>query len=193
MADAMQAERCAWAQSDPLLAAYHDREWGVPEYDDRALWEQLMLEGFQAGLSWLTILRKRAAFREVFAGFVPERVAAFTPADVDRLMGDARIVRSRAKIEAVIGNARAYLAMQAGGESLSDFAWSFVDGRVQLGDGVHVPTQTLASRQLSAALKRRGFKFVGPTTAYAWMQSCGLVDDHASTCFRRRCGAGAPQ
>ncbi|AWN16433.1 DNA-3-methyladenine glycosylase I [Salinisphaera sp. LB1] len=177
--------RCAWARSHPLLAAYHDAEWGVPETDPRALWEKLMLDGFQAGLSWLTILRKRQAFRQAFAEFDPERVARFESADIDRLMANPGIVRSRAKIEAVIGNARAYLAMQAAGEDFAAFVWSFVDHRVRVGDGRHVPTETERSRALTAALKKRGFKYVGPTIVYAWMQATGLVNDHALSCFRR--------
>ncbi|MES1936164.1 DNA-3-methyladenine glycosylase I [Salinisphaera hydrothermalis EPR70] len=177
--------RCKWAQSDPLLAAYHDTEWGVPETDARALWEKLMLDGFQAGLSWLTILKKREAFRRAFVDFDPARVARFDAADVDRLLADPGIVRSRAKIEAVVGNARAYLDMQAAGEDFADFVWSFVDHRVQQGDGHHVPTESEQSRALARALKRRGFKYVGPTIVYAWMQAVGMVNDHALECFCR--------
>ncbi len=177
--------RCAWAQSHPLLAAYHDDEWGVPETDARALWEKLMLDGFQAGLSWLTILKKRDAFRRAFAEFDPARVARFNTADIDRLVADSGIVRSRPKIEAVIGNARAYLDMQAAGDDFAEFVWSFVGHRVQLGDGQHVPTETEGSRALAAALKKRGFKYVGPTIVYAWMQAVGMVNDHAIDCFRR--------
>jgi len=177
--------RCDWPANNPLLRAYHDAEWGVPEYDSRALWEKLMLDGFQAGLSWLTILKKRDAFREAFAGFDPERVARFTEADVDRMLDNAAIVRARTKIEATIGNARAYLQMQASGEPFSTFVWGFVDDKPLVGDGVHVPTQTPISAELSKALKKRGFKFVGPTIVYAWMQAVGMVNDHASECFRR--------
>ncbi|WP_010185676.1 DNA-3-methyladenine glycosylase I [Sphingomonas sp. PAMC 26605] len=176
--------RCSWAQGDPLLASYHDAEWGVPEYDARALWEKLMLDGFQAGLAWVTILRKRDAFREVFAGFDPVRVARFDSSDIDRLVGDARIVRSRAKIAAVIGNARAFLAMRDAGEEFADFCWSFVDRRPIIGDGVTPRTRSPESEALSAALKARGFSFVGPVIVYAWMQACGLVDDHTADCFR---------
>jgi DNA-3-methyladenine glycosylase I len=176
--------RCAWASSDPLLAAYHDAEWGVPEHDSRALWEKLMLDGFQAGLSWLTILRKRDAFRKAFRGFDPVKVARFTDKDVTRLLADPGIVRSRAKIEATIGNARAYLAMQAAGEDFAKFAWDFVGGKPIKG-GAHVPAQTPLSAELSTALKARGFKFVGPVIVYAWMQAVGLVDDHANACVRR--------
>lgn len=177
--------RCGWAQSDPLLAAYHDAEWGVPEYDARALWEKLMLDGFQAGLAWITILRKRHAFREVFAGFEPERVARFDDHDIARLVGDVRIVRSRAKIAATIGNARAVLAMRDAGEDFAEFCWSFVDQRPIVGDGVTLRTRSPESEALSAALKARGFSFVGPVIVYAWMQACGLIDDHTAGCFRR--------
>ncbi len=175
-------KRCAWAEKDPLLQAYHDEEWGVPEYDSRALWEKLMLDGFQAGLAWITILRKRDAFRAAFAGFDPEQVARFTEADVQRLLQDAGIVRSRAKIEAVIGGARAYLAMQAKGEDFSRFAWSMAGPARPPGPA---PAKTEASERLSAALKQRGFTFVGPVIVYAWMQATGLVNDHDPDCFAR--------
>lgn len=181
-------ERCAWAQTHPLNAEYHDEEWGVPEYDSRALWEKLMLDGFQAGLSWLTILKKRDAFREAFEGFDPERVARFDDNDVERLMGNAGIIRSRAKIEATIGNARAYLAMRDNGEDFSEFLWDMVGGKpIQRSfenDGP-VPTQTPLSLEISKALKKRGFKFVGPVIVYAWMQAVGMVNDHADECHRR--------
>lgn len=181
-------KRCPWAQSDPLLCDYHDREWGVPERNSRALWEKLMLDGFQAGLSWLTILRKREAFRAAFREFDPRIVARFTDADVERLCLDPGIVRSRAKIEATIGNARAYLAMQANGEDFSDFVWTMAGGAPIPGSG-HVLAKTPLSDAMSRALKARGFKFVGPVIVYAWMQAVGIVDDHAPGCFRR--GAGA--
>ncbi|CAN5319131.1 DNA-3-methyladenine glycosylase I [soil metagenome] len=178
--------RCRWPGSDPLMRAYHDAEWGVPEHDPRALWEKLMLDGFQAGLAWITVLRKREAFRAGFAGFEPEAVARFGEADIVRLLGDAGIIRSRAKIEATIGGARAYLAMQEAGEGFADFCWSFTEGKTLVGDGVVVPTKTALSEQVSKALKVRGFKFVGPTIVYAWMQAVGIVNDHAEACFRRR-------
>jgi DNA-3-methyladenine glycosylase I len=174
--------RCAWAQSDPLLAAYHDSEWGVPEHDSRALWEKLMLDGFQAGLAWITVLRKREALRAAFAGFDPAVVARFTQADVARLVQDAGIIRSRAKIESTIGGARAYLAMQAAGEDFAAFAWSMAGPPRPPGP---VPAKTEASERLSAALKARGFKFVGPVIVYAWMQATGIVNDHDQACFRR--------
>jgi len=177
--------RCRWATGDPLLTAYHDAEWGVPERDPRALWEKLMLDGFQAGLAWITILRKRDAFRRAFAGFDPDRVARFDEADVARLLADPGIVRSRSKIEATIGNARAYCAMRDGGEDFAAFAWGFVGGAPIVGDGRTILARSPQSEALSVALKKRGFKFVGPVIVYAWMQACGLVDDHEEHCFRR--------
>lgn len=170
--------RCRWAQDSPLLAAYHDAEWGVPERNSRVLWEKLMLDGFQAGLAWITILKKRDAFRRAFEGFDPDRVSRFGEAEVARLLGDAGIIRSRAKIEATIGNARAYCAMRDAGDEFAQFAWSFVDGTPVVGDGRKMLTRSPESEALSSALKRRGFKFVGPVIVYAWMQACGLVDDH---------------
>jgi DNA-3-methyladenine glycosylase I len=177
--------RCSWSESDPLLRTYHDDEWGVPERDSRALWEKLMLDGFQAGLSWLTILRKRAAFRKAFKGFDPTVVARFRESDVARLLADAGIVRSRAKIEATIGNARAYLAMEAAGEDFSAFVWTMAGGK-PIVNGGDVPTKTALSEEISKALKKRGFKFVGPVIVYAWMQATGIVDDHVVGCFRRK-------
>ncbi len=166
------------------MIAYHDDEWGVPERDSRALWEKLMLDGFQAGLAWSTILAKRDAFRKAFRGFDPRKVARFGEADVERLLADAGIVRSRAKIVATIGNARAYLAMQAAGEDFATFAWRHVGGEPIVG-GARRPTQSAESEALSKALKARGFKFVGPVIVYAWMQAVGMVDDHDAACFRR--------
>lgn len=177
--------RCAWAEGDPLMADYHDREWGVPLRDSRALWEMLMLEGFQAGLSWRTILNRREGFRAAFAGFDPQLVAGFGEADVARLMADPGIIRARAKIEATIGNARAYLAMAEKGEDFAEFAWSFVDGRPIVNDGIAVPASTALSLAISKELKKRGFKFVGAVIVYAWMQAVGMVNDHAPSCFRR--------
>ncbi len=165
------------------MRAYHDAEWGVPLHDGRALWEALMLEGFQAGLSWRVILRKRAAFRTAFAGFDPVQVAAFTAADQELLVADPGIVRSRAKIAATVGGARAYLAMAAAGEPFAAFAWSFTGGQVLRGSGT-VPASTELSARISKALRVRGFRYVGPTIVYAWMQAVGIVDDHAATCFR---------
>jgi DNA-3-methyladenine glycosylase I len=177
--------RCAWAESGPLMQAYHDEEWGVPVRDSRMLWETLMLEGFQAGLSWSVILRKREAFRAAFAGFDPNQVAAFGADDVERLMADPGIVRARAKIEATIGGARIYCEMADRGENFADYCWSFTGGKVVQGDGRTLPAKTALSEAISKDLKRRGFKFVGPTIVYAWMQAVGIVDDHAIGCFRR--------
>ncbi len=181
---ARSATRCAWANGDPLMAHYHDTEWGVPVRDARLLWETLMLEGFQAGLSWQVILRKREAFRAAFAGFDPARVAAFTDADVARLLADPGIVRSRAKIEATIAGARIFNAMQAAGEDFAAFCWSFTGGQPVRGDGK--ASVTPLSEAASKELKRRGFKFVGPTIVHAWMQAVGIVDDHAPGCFLHR-------
>ncbi|GLR68528.1 DNA-3-methyladenine glycosylase I [Acidocella aquatica] len=180
--------RCAWAESDPIMRAYHDHEWGNPLRDSRALWELLMLEGFQAGLSWRTILHRRDTFRTAFAHFDPEIVARFTPADVERLMADPGIIRARAKILATIGGAQAYLTMRDAGEDFASFAWSFTGGIPLQGDGKTMPVSTPLSEQISKALKQRGFKFVGPVIVYAWMQAAGLVNDHAAACFCRSKG-----
>ena len=181
----MPDTRCAWAEGDPIMTAYHDTEWGVPVHDSRALWEMLMLEGFQAGLSWRTILHRREGFRTAFAAFDPEKVAAFTEADVERLMQDAGIIRARAKIQATINGARIFLNMRDSGEDFAEFAWSFTGGKPIKGKGGPVPASTPLSETLSAALKKRGFKFVGPVIVYAWMQAIGMVNDHTKTCFRR--------
>jgi DNA-3-methyladenine glycosylase I len=184
MTRAAALHRCSWAEGNPLMQDYHDTEWGVPEHDGRALWEALVLDGFQAGLSWITILRKREAFRKEFRGFVPKIVAAFGEKDIKRALANAEIVRSRAKIEATIENARVYLKMQAAGEDFSTFAWSFVGSSPAKIRG-DIPAKTPLSETISIALKKRGFKFVGPTTVYAWMQAKGLVNDHVAGCFRR--------
>ena len=180
-----EPQRCTWAGNDPLYQTYHDREWGVPVRDSRMLWETLMLEGFQAGLAWIVILRKREAFRAAFAGFDPDRVARFDDADVARLLADPGIVRSRAKIEATIAGARLFGEMRDRGEDFADYVWSFTGGRVVRGDGVSLPAKTPLSEKVSADLKDRGFKFVGPTIVYAWLQAVGVVDDHMAGCFRR--------
>ncbi|WP_422925730.1 DNA-3-methyladenine glycosylase I [Singulisphaera sp. PoT] len=178
--------RCAWAESHELLLDYHDKEWGVPERDSRALWEKLILDGFQAGLSWLTILKKREAFREAFQGFDPEVVSRYGPADVDRLLENPGIIRSRAKIEATIGNARSYLAMAEEGVDFSTFVWSLAGGTpIENTTGI-VPAKTELSEEMSRALKKRGFKFVGPVIVYAWMQATGIVNDHTPGCFRKK-------
>ena len=179
--------RCRWPGTDPLYLAYHDTEWGVPEYDSRALWEKLILDGFQAGLSWITILRKRDAFRTGFAGFEPEAVARFTQADVERLLGDTGIIRHRGKIEGTIRNAQAYLRISER-EPFADFLWKHLDGRAlqnAFRTQGEVPTQTKVSEAMSKELKRAGFTFCGPTIVYAFMQACGLVNDHLTGCFRR--------
>ena len=180
-------QRCSWARGDdPLMARYHDEEWGVPQRDPRMLWEMLVLEGFQAGLSWRTILHKREAFRKAFAGFAPEKVARFGDKQVEKLLQDPGIIRSRAKIEATISAAKIYGDMRERGEDFADFCWSFTDGKVLKGDGLHVPASTPKSEEISKELKRRGFKFVGPVIVYAWMQAVGIVNDHAVGCFRRK-------
>lgn len=178
-----QPNRCPWAQNDPLMTAYHDAEWGVPEYDSRALWEKLMLDGFQAGLSWSIILKKREAFRKAFKNFDPKKVARFGEADVTGLLENPGIVRSRAKIEATIGGARAYLAMRDAGEDFSTFVWGFA-GEKPL-QNTKILTSSPLSEEISKALKKRGFKFVGPVIVYAWMQAVGIVNDHSAACFRR--------
>jgi DNA-3-methyladenine glycosylase I len=183
--DPHAGHRCSWAEGSPMMAAYHDEEWGTPERDSRALWEKLMLDGFQAGLSWSTILKKRDAFRTAFAGFEPAVVAGFGEAEIEELLGNAGIVRSRAKIVSTIKGAQIYEEMAASGESFSDFCWSFTDGKVLRGDGHHVPAKTELSEQVSKELKKRGFKFVGPVIVYAWMQAVGIADDHTEGCFRR--------
>lgn len=179
------AHRCSWAEGDPLMRSYHDEEWGVPVYDSRALWEMLMLDGFQAGLAWITILRKREAFRKAFQSFDPHKVARFTEADVARLLQDPGIVRSRAKIEATVNGARIYLAMQNEGEDFAKLIWKLAGGKPIENSGP-VPASTPLSEEISKALKKRGFKFVGPVITYAWMQAAGIVNDHSADCFRRK-------
>ncbi|WP_297800610.1 DNA-3-methyladenine glycosylase I [uncultured Brevundimonas sp.] len=179
--------RCKWCGTDPLYVEYHDTEWGVPEYDSRALWEKLVLDGMQAGLAWITILRKREGIRDAFANFDPDKVAAFDEADIERLLNDARIIRSRSKIIAAIESARLFVQMRDNGEDFSQYLWSFVGGKpIQnvLIEGEPYPTQSLESVAMSKALKKRGFKFVGPVIVYAFMQAVGMVNDHMITCFR---------
>jgi DNA-3-methyladenine glycosylase I len=185
MTDRYAHRRCVWAGDDPLMQSYHDEEWGVPQRDPRALWEMLMLEGFQAGLAWITVLRKREAFRQAFAGFDPAKVARFTKRDIDRLMNNAGIIRASAKIEATIAGARIFCEMRDRGEDFSALCWSFTEGRAVKGTGKEFPAQTALSAVISKDLKRRGFKFVGPTIVYAWMQAVGIVNDHSIGCFRR--------
>lgn len=178
--------RCFWPGVDPLYVAYHDEEWGVPEYDSRALFEKLLLDGFQAGLSWITILRKRDAFRRAFDGFEPEKMARYGQKKLERLMGDAGIVRNRSKIEASVTNARAYLEIEAA-QDFSSYLWDFVDGQPIQNRFRHradVPAATPLAEKVSKDLKGRGFRFCGPTIVYAFMQAVGMVNDHMVDCHR---------
>jgi DNA-3-methyladenine glycosylase I len=187
--------RCPWAGQDPLYVAYHDDEWGVPERDDRALFEKLVLDGFQAGLSWLTILRKRDNFRRAFDGFEPETIARYDAGKVKALMNDAGIVRNRAKIEGAILSARGYIAIMERGPGFAALLWDFVDGepRINHRRGIaEVPAATPLSRAISKELARRGFKFVGPTIVYAFMQAVGMVNDHLVKCHRHPENANIP-
>lgn len=187
MPDSLQ--RCAWCGTDPLYVAYHDEEWGVPEYDSRALWEKLVLDGFQAGLAWITILRKREGMRDAFDGFDPVKVAAYGEADIERLLGDARIIRSRAKINSAIKGARIWLEMRDSGEDFSEWLWSFVGGapiQNHWPDSGSRPVATPESEAMAKALKKRGFTFCGPVIVYAFMQAVGMVNDHGVECFRHK-------
>ena len=182
-------QRCWWAGSDPLYISYHDTEWGVPVHDDRTLFEFLLLEGAQAGLSWLTILRKRDAYRRAFIGFDPAAVAAFDEDKIAALLADPGIVRNRLKVRAAVDNARAFQVVQRQFGSFDAYVWGFVGGRPLVNEWAtlaEVPAETAISRALSADLKRRGFRFVGPTIIYATMQAVGLVNDHLVSCFRHR-------
>jgi len=180
--------RCPWANpKEPIYVAYHDEEWGVPEYDPRALWETLVLDGFQAGLAWITILKKRDAFRAAFANFDPEIVARYGEADRARLMADAGIVRSNAKIDAAISGAKIYLDMRERGEDFTKFLWDFVGGapiQNRFAAMAEVPAQTPEAAEMAKALKAKGFKFCGPVIVYAFMQAVGMVNDHVITCPR---------
>lgn len=179
-------QRCSWVGDDPIYKAYHDEEWGVPEYDSRALWEKLVLDGFQAGLSWITILKKREAFRAAFEGFDPNVIAHWGDADVKRLLGNAGIVRHRGKIQATIGNAQAYLKCQEE-MPFSDRIWGYVGGAPLIGGHerqADVPTQSPLSLQISKDLKKAGFKFCGPTIVYAWLEACGVFNNHTTGCHR---------
>jgi DNA-3-methyladenine glycosylase I len=178
--------RCTWPGTDPLYVAYHDEEWGVPEFDDRALFEKLILDGFQAGLSWITILRKRDTFRAAFDGFEPEAIVRYDEAKIESLMADPGIVRNRAKIVATIGNARGWLEIM-GDQGFSNYLWDFVDGRPvqnRFATMADLPAETAISKAISKDLKARGFRFVGPTIVYAFMQAVGMVNDHMVPCFR---------
>ena len=188
----MEGARCGWCGTDPLYVAYHDEEWGRPETDGRALWEKLILDGFQAGLAWITILRKRDGFRNAFNGFHPEEIALWGEAEIERCLADPGIVRHRGKIEATIGNAQGYLEIERNG-GFAPFIWSFVGGRpVQnaFASLEEVPVSDAASKSMSKALKKHGFKFCGPTICYAFMQACGLVNDHLIGCPAREACAG---
>jgi DNA-3-methyladenine glycosylase I len=179
--------RCPWVKADPLYIAYHDQEWGMPEYDDRALYEKLVLDGFQAGLSWITILRKRENFRRAFDDFNPGKIARYRPAKIERLMQDASIVRNRAKIEGAVLSARAWLNVMEKGPGFSKLLWDFVDSRPKVNryrSMRQVPAETAISRAMTKELTQRGFKFCGPTIVYAFMQAVGMVNDHLVSCHR---------
>jgi DNA-3-methyladenine glycosylase I len=180
-------KRCPWPKQDALYVAYHDEEWGVPEYNDRALYEKLTLDGFQAGLSWITILRKRENFRRAFDSFEPEKIARYPKRKIESLMQDASIVRNRAKIEGAVTSARAYLEIMEHGPGFANLLWDFLDGRPKLNNfrsTRQVPAETDISRKMSKELVGRGFKFVGPTIIYAFMQAVGMVNDHLMSCHR---------
>ena len=187
-----EKSRCSWAQSDPLLRTYHDEEWGVPLHDSRALWELLMLEGFQAGLAWITVLRKREAFRKAFRQFDPAKVAKLKEPDIARLLQNPGIIRSRAKIEATIRGAQIFLEMKKEGVDFADWVWNLAGGEPIQNTGPVLP-QTPLSIAISKELKQRGFKFVGPTIVYAWLQAAGIVNDHSEHCFRRSVCASLAQ
>jgi DNA-3-methyladenine glycosylase I len=179
--------RCPWPRLDPLYVAYHDEEWGVPEFDDRALYEKLVLDGFQAGLSWIIILRKRDNFRRAFDGFAPEKIARYTPKKIERLMQDEGIVRNRLKIEGTVLSARAWLEIMDKGPGFSRLLWDFLDGKPKINKHrsmKQIPNETAVSQKISKDLASRGFKFCGPTIVYAFMQAVGMVNDHLVTCHR---------
>jgi DNA-3-methyladenine glycosylase I len=188
--------RCPWPGEDPFYMAYHDTEWGVPEYDDRALYEKLILDGFQAGLSWITILRKRENFRKAFDDFRPEKIARYSDKKVHALMNDVGIVRNRAKIEGTVNSAKSYLKIMEEGAGFSKFLWDFVDGRPKVNQfktTASVPASTPVSIKISKELAALGFKFVGPTIVYAFMQATGMVNDHLVTCFCHQTCGGKPR
>jgi DNA-3-methyladenine glycosylase I len=187
MSDPKQVHRCSWVNDDPLYVAYHDQEWGVPEYDNQGLFEKLMLDGAQAGLSWYIILKKRDGYRRAFDGFDPVKMARYTPHRVEKLLRDPGIVRNRLKVESAVTNARAYLAIMDALGSFSDYLWQYVDGRPIVNHWNHlheVPASTPRSDAMSKDLKRRGFRFTGTTICYAFMQAVGMVNDHVTDCFR---------
>ncbi|MDD0823458.1 DNA-3-methyladenine glycosylase I [Mannheimia sp. AT1] len=181
-----QKIRCNWCGDSDIYIKYHDDEWGKPQFDSQKLFEKICLEGQQAGLSWITVLKKREAYRQAFYQFVPEKIAQMREQDIDTLMQKSQLIRHRAKLEAIVKNAKAYLKMQEQGEDFSQFIWAFVDGKPQINDVPNldsIPSKTETSKAMSKALKKRGFVFVGETTCYAFMQSMGLVDDHLNDCF----------
>jgi DNA-3-methyladenine glycosylase I len=181
--------RCAWVSEDPIYQRYHDEEWGVPEHDDRRLYEKLVLDGAQAGLSWITILKRREGYRRAFEGFDPERVARYTDRDRERLLADPGIIRNKLKVESAITNAKAVLALWEAGETLDEIIWEAVGGKTKQNTwraGSALPAETPESRALSKTLKKQGFTFVGPTIIYAYMQAIGLVNDHVVECFRHK-------
>jgi DNA-3-methyladenine glycosylase I len=187
--DQQERPRCGWCGTDPLYIAYHDNEWGVPQHEDRRLFEKLILEGAQAGLSWITILRKREAYREAYLGFDPAKVAALTDAELEAILLNPGIVRNRLKVFAARRNAQAFLAVQREFGSFDAFLWAFMGGRTKVNHPktlAEVPAVNLEAEALSRALKKRGFTFVGPTIMYAYLQSMGLVDDHVATCWKRQ-------
>lgn len=180
--------RCAWVTNDPLYINYHDNEWGQPQYDSLKLFEKICLEGQQAGLSWITVLKKRAEYRRCFFNFDPEKIITLTENDIERMLQNAGLIRHRLKLTAIVKNAHAYLSMQTNGENFGQFIWSFVNGKPIDNDyqaGQVAPTHTVISQQMSKALKKRGFVFVGETICYAFMQSMGLVNDHQRDCYCR--------
>lgn len=184
-----ESARCPWAGTDPLYVAYHDEEWGVPSRDDRHLFEMLVLEGAQAGLSWITILRKREGYRKAFEGFDPSKVAQFGPLDVERLLGDPGIVRNRLKVESAIDSAKAFLSLQEEAGSFSSWLWAYVDGRPfqsSFRQMREVPAKTPLAERISKDLRKRGFRFVGPTIVYAYLQAVGVVNDHLVSCPRQQ-------
>ncbi len=181
--------RCSWPTDDPLYIAYHDEEWGLPEWNSQALFEKLILDGFQAGLAWITILRKRANFQAAFDGFDPEIIARYDQAKIESLLANKGIVRHRGKIEATIGNAQAYVQLAEEGKAFNTFLWQFVDGTTRQNRWTsmdQVPAETVESKTMSKALKQHGFKFCGPTICYAFMQAVGMVNDHTTECFRHK-------
>ncbi len=191
-----QKKRCKWPGEDPLYVAYHDEEWGVPEHDDQLLFEKLVLDGFQAGLSWITILRKRDNFRRAFSEFDPEKIASYRKRKIESLLKDAGIVRNRQKVEATVSNARAYLELREELGSFDDFLWQFTGGKTKVNKWrrmSQLPAKTRESEAMSKALLARGFRFVGPTICYAFMQAVGMVNDHTADCFRYRQLGGRPR